>query len=113
MFSAEPLTKDKAILRIAGLAIGVCFLAAARFYNPFEADLFVCQFKALTGVDCPTCGMSRSIHLLMHFQLSDALAYHPLSVVIVAALIVLLLKFTTELVVKKEITIRWEKLNHK
>jgi hypothetical protein len=108
-FIAAPLSKDKALVRIAGLVIIALFFVAARFYNPFELELLGCQFKNLTGLDCPTCGLSRSIFLLMNVQIWSSIKYHPLGVVVVVALFVFLLKFTAELILKREITILWKK----
>jgi hypothetical protein len=108
-FIAAPLPKDDVIVRIAGLVVMALFFVAARFYNPFESELLGCQFKNLTGYDCPTCGLSRSIFLLMNFQIGSSINYHPLGVVVVVALFFFLLKFTAELILKKEITIPWGK----
>jgi hypothetical protein len=38
----------------------------------------VCMFRASTGIDCPSCGMTRSFVALGHFDLIGAWHYHRL-----------------------------------
>ena len=102
-FLVAPLSKDKAIVRIAGLTLITLFFTAARIYNPFESQTVVCQFKHLTGYDCPTCGLSRSIFSLMNFHPGDSIMYNPLGLVIGVGLFVLLLTFTIEVVLMREL----------
>ena len=40
----------------------------------------VCLFNMLTGLPCMTCGLTRGFHAISLGRLSEALAYHPLSV---------------------------------
>lgn len=37
-----------------------------------------CPFRALTGIDCPGCGMSRALVSLLHGDLAGSLAWHPM-----------------------------------
>lgn len=46
----------------------------------FSTPLPLCAFKALTGVDCPGCGMTRAFLFLGHGRIAEATALHPLSV---------------------------------
>lgn len=100
-----PLSKDKAIIRSAGIILIFVFLIAARIYNPFESGLITCQFKDLTGYDCPTCGLSRSVHSFLSLNILDSIGYHPLGGVLILGLFVLLVKFTAELITGKELII--------
>ncbi|MGO9483536.1 MAG: DUF2752 domain-containing protein [Rhodomicrobium sp.] len=36
-----------------------------------------CLFKALTGLDCPACGITRSVSALCDFDLTGSFALHP------------------------------------
>ena len=38
----------------------------------------VCTMKNLTGIDCPGCGLVRSISMLAHGDVAGSLAYHRL-----------------------------------
>jgi hypothetical protein len=42
----------------------------------------VCWWRRCTGVDCPGCGLTRSFVSLAHGDLSAAMHYHPLGVVL-------------------------------
>ena len=43
-----------------------------------------CAFKAMTGLDCPGCGMTRGLHALLHGDLLRAVSHNVLLVVIIA-----------------------------
>jgi hypothetical protein len=72
------------LLAIALGLIGVFAIAA--WLNPYEADgrarrlethlqlgLPPCSFRVLTGLPCPSCGMTTSFALLMHGDLENSL----------------------------------------
>jgi uncharacterized protein DUF2752 len=44
-------------------------------------ELVVCPFRRLTGLPCPTCGLTRSWRAAAHLRLRDSLDYHPLGAV--------------------------------
>lgn len=103
--TASPLSRDQIITRSAGIALISGFLIAARLYDPFKLQLITCRFKKLTGCDCPTCGLSRSVHSLLSFNIFDSITYNPLGIILISGLIVFLAKFAAELVAGKEIII--------
>jgi hypothetical protein len=39
-----------------------------------------CMFKALTGIECPLCGMTRASCDLLHFRLVSAIHFNPVSI---------------------------------
>ncbi len=45
-----------------------------RTYDPNVADnpFLPCIFKAMTGLNCPGCGLTRAMHALVHFDLYRA-----------------------------------------
>ena len=47
----------------------------------------VCSFKRLTGLDCPGCGLTRCFVHASHGDVSKALAYHPVGVVVFFAVV--------------------------
>jgi hypothetical protein len=108
-----PLSKDKVILRTAGIVLIFAFLIAARCYNPFESRLITCGFKELTGYECPTCGMSRSIYSLISLNIADSIKYNPLGILLVLGLFALLIKFAAELISRKEIIVPVTKSSRK
>lgn len=68
------------------LALGAAALAAAAVLRRIDPNapgnpLPACPFHALTGLYCPGCGSTRSLHALLHGDLATALAMNPLLVV--------------------------------
>lgn len=63
------------ILAGATLALGAAWLArgAASGLEP------CCAFRRLTGIGCPTCGMTRAMVLLLRGDARGAFAAHPLA----------------------------------
>jgi len=63
------------------LLVPAAILAAARLLPAgWESPLPLCLFKALTGHDCPGCGMTRAFLLIGHGRFADAAASHPASI---------------------------------
>ena len=65
------------VLRTVLLAIGLALLAAARWF-PFSSLPPLCSFKALTGLPCVSCGMTRSWVYGVHGRFLDAWLMSPL-----------------------------------
>jgi hypothetical protein len=58
-----------------------------------EAGPVICLFRRVTGLPCPTCGLTRGTAYLVRGEVHAAVSAHPLSpFVIVAALIAVLLR---------------------
>jgi hypothetical protein len=49
----------------------------------------VCRFQALTGVECPTCGLTRSVVALAHGDPGASLRWHPAGPLFLAGALVL------------------------
>lgn len=45
-----------------------------------------CLLKSVTGIPCPTCGFTRSCHVLMQGNLLDCLKYNPFSLAYISGL---------------------------
>lgn len=75
-------------LVMLGLAIAVVLLALAFEVRPDQRVAFAvlprwpipetCQSRRLFGIDCPGCGLTRSVVHLAHLRVRDSLAVHPL-----------------------------------
>lgn len=66
--------------RAGWLLAPAAVLAAAALLPPgWEAPLPLCAVKALTGLDCPGCGMTRAFVLIGHGRFAEAFALHPAS----------------------------------
>ena len=62
------------------MLIGAIWTGAYYLKPHIEHAPTLCTFRLLTGVSCPTCGMTRATCALAHGQWSVAMAYHPLVV---------------------------------
>ncbi len=101
--SLKPLSKRHKRNNVAWI-IGLIFiLAYSVFINPAKFNISTCRFHQLTGLDCPTCGISRSFYAFSHFNLTDAFNYHIFGPVFFLISIFLLFFFMIEFIIKKEI----------
>jgi len=67
--------------RIKTLAFHVAvFAAAAGLALAYHFLIGGCPIRALLGVPCPTCGMSRAALALLRLDFAASLRYHPLLV---------------------------------
>lgn len=57
------------------------------FYGCLHLFGITCPIKALTGISCPGCGMTRAYLSLLKLDFSKAYYYHPLFLLPVIALI--------------------------
>jgi hypothetical protein len=74
-------------IRIAVWAVAIA-AAIAMLYcvDPAGSQLFPpCMFHKYTGLYCPGCGSTRSLHQLAHGNLLEAIRLNPLTVAAVAA----------------------------
>lgn len=71
------------------LVLGVGAVWVIRTYPPADTPFLPrCQFHSLTGLHCAGCGLTRSAHSLLNGDLSQAVAWHPLSPVLLPVLAV-------------------------
>jgi Protein of unknown function (DUF2752) len=93
--AAPALTRVRALLAPAAVAVGVCSACAVVVWaNPTEPGnpLPPCPTKALLGINCPGCGSLRMIYSLLHGELGAAVHYN---VVALIALPLLVTAFVT------------------
>lgn len=48
--------------------------------------LNLCLFKTFTGIDCPLCGMTESVHLAARGKIFASLTTHPLGTALIASI---------------------------
>jgi Protein of unknown function (DUF2752) len=53
---------------------------------------FACPLRALTGIPCPLCGMTRACVAAVHGHLGASLAFNPAGVLVIVAAIVALIR---------------------
>lgn len=73
----------------AAIGVGGIVIAALLPAGGIEDGPVLCPFRALTGLPCPGCGLTRSWVYLMHGDLGSALASNWFGPVLILAVIVL------------------------
>ena len=76
----------QARLRTAGVLSGL--LAAGALANPLRPLPFeVCVFHTVTGIPCPTCGLTRALCRAIQGDFSGSLHMHPAGLIVLAVLV--------------------------
>ena len=73
--------KKVIIIIVVGVVIALATILYF-FVNP-EASVLMpkCPMKMLTGYDCPSCGVQRAIHAVLHGDFAKAISYNPFFVI--------------------------------
>lgn len=66
-----------------------------------KGQFTVCLFKNITGIPCPSCGITRSIISLMHLDLNNAFHWNPLGFLALVAMIVFPVWIMTDMFFRK------------
>jgi hypothetical protein len=66
--------------RLLLLAPAFVLLLAALLPVGWRSPVPLCAVKAISGADCPGCGMTRAFLLIGHGRLDEATGAHPLAV---------------------------------
>lgn len=66
--------------RLLLLVPAAVIVAALVLPTGWESPGPLCLIKALTGLDCPGCGMTRAFLFIGHGRFADAAALHPASI---------------------------------
>ena len=66
----------------------------------------LCLFKNMTGIPCPSCGVTRSVLLIMQGEFIQAVLMNPLGIIAVALLIILPTWMAIDLIQKKQSLLR-------
>jgi Protein of unknown function (DUF2752) len=82
------LAPDRHRPRAAEAAAVALGLIAARIVDPNRPLPFdVCLFKRLTGIPCPTCGLTRALCHALRGDWGVSFDYHPAGILLAAGLI--------------------------
>jgi Protein of unknown function (DUF2752) len=81
---SRPRTRRLAAALVAVGFLASVFLLPARRPLPFD----VCPFHRLTGLPCPTCGLTRSVCLFARGEWTASLRMHPAGWLAFASLVV-------------------------
>ena len=92
--------------RLPLLGAALLGFGVAALWNPVaHPGPNVCLLRHLVGLPCPLCGMTRGVALCVRGRFAEATGYHPLAVPLVAAALLLVLKWTYEIVSKRSVEV--------
>lgn len=83
-----PTSVSETSQRQLGLLWGtvvVVLLALVPYVRQFAGALPTCTFRAIVGIPCPTCGITRTVLALADLEFSTALQTNPLGAVLLTA----------------------------
>lgn len=76
-FSADKNSTTERVLAALGIAAATAGAFAVGYFDPTTAGFFpVCPFHALTGLNCPGCGLTRGFHALLNGDIVTALHFN-------------------------------------
>lgn len=83
----RPLTPQEIDHEQLWLAVAATGLAALALTSThvLEVQLPLCPFKTMTGLPCPTCGLTRAVMAMTRLDFAAAFAFNPLAVAAVLA----------------------------
>ncbi len=58
--------------------VSIILFLVARFFPFFKYNIPLCTFRRVTGIPCPTCGMTTCFIYLTHFQFIEGMKASPL-----------------------------------
>jgi hypothetical protein len=68
----------KSILCVAAtLLVVAAIILYSRFDPALTAWMPGCPLKAVTGLDCPACGLQRALHAMLHGDFARAWSFNP------------------------------------
>lgn len=102
---SHPLSSAQQLNRYFFIAGIVLIFLFTHFWNPEKVNLMPCYFHEITGHSCPSCGITRSFHAIAQINFRQAIELHPMGIIIYLVLLMFLLKFIFEIILRKEIRV--------
>jgi hypothetical protein len=110
MTARAPTEPSAAFVR-ARVIVGsgaLAVLAGAHAYAPYVHDgPVLCPLRAMLGLPCPSCGLTRAFCALAHFDLGAALHYHALSPLLFALTLLTPIVCAYEIALRRSISRRF------
>ncbi|MGL5786735.1 MAG: DUF2752 domain-containing protein [Bacteroidales bacterium] len=95
------MNNNKLIYRIAGITGIMGYLYLIYVFIWGMDHTFPCMFYETTGYPCPSCGLTRAMMQLLHGNITDALRFNPLSLLLALYLLLLPVLLLTDLGFKR------------
>jgi len=78
------------------------FLMLTNDNDHLKSDQSLCPFKALTGMPCPSCGITKSMVYFYEGNLAKSVNYHIFGIPVIAFSLFIIVLFLVELKTKKD-----------
>jgi len=85
-----------------GLLLGLLVLF---IIPPTSLPLPACAFHSITGHSCLTCGMTRSLHAILHGDLAASIRYHLFGPAVFLGMLLCLVNFAAETISGRRFTL--------
>lgn len=103
--SPYPLSYHGKLVRWGLLGFSCTPLLGTYFYHQgYRVGFLVCPIRHLTGIPCPTCGMTRSFMAIAQGDLVQAVAENLFGPVLFASFAIVTFHIALELLIKRRIT---------
>ncbi|WP_235526419.1 DUF2752 domain-containing protein [Nostoc piscinale] len=103
--SSTPLSCHGKLVRWGVLGFSYTPLFGTYFYNQnYRLGFLVCPIRHLTGIPCPTCGMTRSFMAIGRGNLNQAFAENLFGPILFASFLIAIVHVTLELLTRQQIT---------
>ena len=78
------------------------FLMLTNDNDHLKSDQSLCPFKALTGMPCPSCGITKSMVYFYEGNLTKSVTYHIFGIPVIVFSLFIIVLFSVELKTKKD-----------
>lgn len=103
VFSNAPLQRREKIHAMVTAAVLTAVLVFTAADDSVRSVLPGCLFKRMTGLPCPSCGLTRAFHAASRLDISRAFTCHVLGPILYGGLIILLILALLRLLMNRKI----------
>ena len=110
-FSSQKLSAESWRVRLIKLVLFSAPLLGAYFYSytNYNSPLF-CPIKAITGIPCPGCGMTRAFMAIASGNLREAIGYNLFSPILFLVFLVTAIHLLLEVITRRQLLAFYGKL---
>jgi hypothetical protein len=81
--------------------VGFMYLLVSRYFLQ-ESNITLCLFKNISGYNCPSCGTTRAVSLLLEANFSAAFRQNPLGIIVLIIMITAPLWIAWDVITRKD-----------